>query len=184
MVRFDDMTEDYFKWLCNFVTNDGYLWRASYKVLLQFLFETEFYYSVNNDENRAEDGIELRYRYVYEMDPGCATIFNHLQGRCSVLEMMIALSIKCEVHIMNDPDIGNRTGHWFWEMIDNLGLGYMTDTRFDYDEAESIISCFLNREYASNGSGGLFTVHTTKKDLREVEIWYQMFWYLNEELDR
>ena len=36
---------------------------------------------------------------------------------CSVLEMMIALAIRCEEHIMDDPDVGNRTGQWFWKDV-------------------------------------------------------------------
>ena len=99
---------------------------------------------------------------------------------CSVLEMMIALAIRCEEHIMDDPDVGNRTGQWFWNMIMNLGLGSMTDDQFDKRYAEQVIERFLNREYEQDGEGGLFTVKHCKHDLRTVEIWYQMCWYLDE----
>ena len=62
---------------------------------------------------------------------------------CSVLEMMIALSMRCEEQIMDDPDIGNRTGQWFWDMIDNLGLGEHERLKFDgryVDEGASTVS--------------------------------------------
>lgn len=94
--------------------------------------------------------------------------------------MMIALAIRCEEHIMDDPDIGNRTGQWFWNMIVNLGLGSMNDSKFDRDYVEDIVQKFLDRKYSRNGDGGLFTVNRSRYDLRSVEIWYQMCWYLDE----
>ena len=41
--------------------------------------------------------------------------------------MMIALAIRCEEHIMDDPDAGDRTGQWFWSMLVSLGLGSMDE---------------------------------------------------------
>ena len=93
--------------------------------------------------------------------------------------MMVALAIRCEENIMDDPSYGNRTGQWFWGMIVNLGLGFMTDSRFDEKFVDDVIFRFLNREYEPDGKGGLFTVRNCKYDLRTVEIWYQMCWYLD-----
>jgi hypothetical protein len=136
------------------------------------------------DGNRAEDGIDLRYRFGYEQGYDSPMIATLLDDRpCSVLEMLIALAIRCEEHIMNDPDIGNRTGQWFWNMIINLGLGFMDDTKFDENYVKDVISRFLYRKYKRNGEGGLFTVEHCKNDLRTVEIWYQMCWYLDEVLE-
>ena len=39
---------------------------------------------------------------------------------CSVLEMMVALAICCEETYMDNPNIGNRTGQWFWNMVKNI----------------------------------------------------------------
>ena len=64
-------------------------------------------------------------------------------------------------------------------MINNLGLGDMIDSRFDEFYVEETIDIFLNREYQSNGKGGLFTIKNCDYDLREVEIWYQLCWYLD-----
>mgnify|MGYP003235589453 FL=1 len=93
--------------------------------------------------------------------------------------MILALAIRCEETIMDDPSIGDRTQQWFWGMITNLGLGSMTDSRFDRDAANDILERFLDREYEPDGKGGLFTVRNCDSDLRDVEIWYQMCWYLN-----
>jgi hypothetical protein len=108
------------------------------------------------------------------------TIICSLDGPCSVLEMMIALAVRCEEHIMDDPNIGNRTGQWFWGMIVNLGLGAVTDERYDARLVDERIGRFLNRDYEPNGRGGLFTVRNCKYDLRDVEIWYQLCWYLDD----
>jgi hypothetical protein len=132
------------------------------------------------DANRYEDGIDLRYRFGYAENIGSTLIADYLDDRpCSVLEMLIALSIRLEEHIMNDPAIGDRTGQWFWNMIANLGLGSMDDAKFDRKCAEDIIQRFLNRDYERDGKGGLFTIEHCKEDLRNVEIWYQACWYLD-----
>jgi len=143
--------------------------------LLSYLHDVEFVYSIPKDANRANDGIDLRYRYAYDLldDPR-----RELGGPCSVFEMMVGLAIRCE-SFMDDTAYGDRTGQWFWGMITNLGLGHMTDSKFDEREADVIIDRFLNREYEPNGKGGLFTVRNYDEDLRDVEIWNQLCYYLD-----
>jgi hypothetical protein len=93
--------------------------------------------------------------------------------------MIMALAIRCEENFMDDPSRGNRTQQWFWGMIRNLGLGSMTDDRFDERAVRKTIEIFLNREYEPDGRGGLFTIRHRREDLRNVEIWYQLCWYLD-----
>ncbi len=62
----------------------------------------------------------------------------------------------------------------------NLGLGTMNDSKFNARQVHDIIDIFLNRKYRANGQGGLFIIDNPPKDLRKVEIWYQMHWYLND----
>lgn len=169
-------SNEYFEWMYNLMCGDRYV-NISYRKLLTFLHDTEFIFYIPKDANRAEDGIDLRYRFIWEHD--YPDITEYLDGPCSVLEMMVALAIRCEENIMDNPDVGNRTGQWFWGMITNLGLGSMTDERFDEERARDIIDIFLNREYEPNGKGGLFTVRNCDSDLRDVEIWYQLCWYLD-----
>jgi len=176
----NELNQKYFEWMYRLVCDEGYSKRLSYRKLLDRLHDTEFIYIIGMDSNRAEDGIDLRYRFGYEHKYEHSIIATYLNDlSCSVLEMLIALSIRCEEHIMDDPDIGNRTGQWFWNMIVNLGLGSMTDEKFDIRYVDETISKFLNRKYKRNGDGGLFTVNNYKYDLRTVEIWYQMCWYLD-----
>ena len=80
---------------------------------------------------------------------------------------------------MDDPSIGDRTGQWFWNMVGSLGLGNMVDKEYNCRVADYKIQRFLDREYEPNGKGGLFTVRRCDVDLRGVEIWTQMLWYLD-----
>ena len=80
---------------------------------------------------------------------------------------------------MTDSEYGDRTGLWFWNMVDSLGLGNMVDRYYDKHLVNDILYDFNNRKYAHNGVGGLFTILNTRRDLRDVEIWYQMAWYLD-----
>ena len=176
----DELIDQYFDWMYQLVVDDRYS-NKSYRKLFTRLYDTEFTYTIPMDGNRAEDGIDLRYRFGREHLYSDAMVASCLDDRpCSILEMMIALSIRCEEHIMDDPDIGDRTGQWFWAMIASLGLGSMYDARFDRDRVDDILARFLERDYARNGEGGLFTVNLCRQDMRSIEIWYQMACYLKE----
>ena len=93
--------------------------------------------------------------------------------------MMVALALRCEEHIMEDTNYGDRTSKWFWGMIDSLGLSDMYNDRFNLSYANVIMNRFMNRNYDRNGRGGLFTVKNPEHDMRSTEIWYQMCMYLN-----
>lgn len=173
----DQIINDYFEWLWNFTKCRGH---SQNRKIITLLHNIEFRYSIPMDANREEDGIDLRYRFITEVGipKNYQEVYAYLDGPCSVLEMMIALAIRCEESIMDDPDIGDRTSEWFWLMMKNLGLDYMSDRKFDRNVAEEKISIFLDRRYKRNGEGGLFVVNG-RRDLRKVEIWYQMCWYLD-----
>jgi hypothetical protein len=132
------------------------------------------------DEDRAGDGISMRYRYAIteheHEDPDA--IIDQLDGPCTVLEMLVALANRCEEEIMDNPNIGNRTSQWFWGMITTMGLGAMTDNAFDDVMVYDILDRFMAREYEPDGRGGLFRLRGCPIDLREIDIWCQLSWYL------
>ena len=171
------LREDYYKFLKRLIGEDR---RTKYDKLLSYLFSKEFTYIIDLDGNREADGIELRYRFGYECDIPDAIIANELDNTpCSVLEMMIALANRCEEDLMSDPRYGHRTADWFFIMIDNLGLSSMKDIWFDEGYVKEVIDKFLYRQYEPNGRGGLFVLEG-RRDLRNVEIWVQAMWYLDE----
>lgn len=173
----NDIYEQYFKWLCDIVNVST----VSYDKLLRLLHRTKFRWINIKDKNRAEDGTDLRFRFRKSIDGLSRNeVLNwHDKEPCSVLEMMIALAIRAEEQIMDDPQVGNRTTQWFWGMVSSLGLTGMSDNMFDLIEVKDIIERFLNREYSPDGKGGLFTIRDCEYDLRDVEIWTQLCWYLD-----
>lgn len=173
----ETIKQEYFDWMYDLMCENVASDQISYRKLFNFLHTAEFRYSIPKDENRAHDGINFRYHFNVSEYPDC-DILGMLKGPCSVLEMMVALATRCE-NIMDDEHYGDRTRQWFWGMIKSLGLSDMTDDRFDHRKTFETIERFLDREYEPNGKGGLFTIKLTDKDLRKVEIWYQMCWYLN-----
>lgn len=170
----------YFDWLYQLVCNDLYSVRSSHRKLLMRLHSIEFSWLIPLDKNRAYDGVALRRRFEDESacDPGLMDLY-FKDVPCSVLEMMIALSLRCEESIMCDPSCGNRTGQWFWSMIVSLGLGGITDQRYSREYVDNVIFRFLTRNYDQDGRGGLFTIPDCGVDLRDVQIWTQLCWYLD-----
>ena len=173
----NNVTIDYFDWMYNLVCRNRYSKNISFKKVFSYLNDTKFTYSIRMDLNRAKDGTELRRRYANEFK--IANIYDRICGPCSVLEMMIALANRCEVDYMDDPAFGDRTVQWFWGMIANLGLGSMIDTRYDKQHVDEVLYTFLNRKYERDGRGGLFRIRDSHEDMRKVEIWYQMCYYLD-----
>lgn len=177
MTHRDEINIEYFTWLFDIVCKHSYPREISYKKLLQHLHKIEFKPLLERDENRAEDGLSLRYRFSCERtDLGDAEYY--LDGPCSMLELMVALALRIE-EVMDDPTMGDRTSQWFWSMVTSLGLGSMTDTRFDREAINEAALIFMNREYEPNGAGGLFTIRNCTRDVRDVEIWIQACWYMD-----
>lgn len=172
----NDLREDYFEWMYDTVCRGRFAKENSYRELLTYLHSVEYTWILSDDVNRAEDGEEgLRWRFAYENH---IQIRHELDGPCSVLEMILALAYKCE-EIMDDAAVGDRTVQWFWKMINNLGLSGMTDRRFDLLYVEDTVQRFLNREYEPDGHGSLFVIRNCRYDLRDVETWTCMLWYLD-----
>lgn len=177
----NEIQERYFDWMYSRVMGED----RRYSKLLRRLNEIPFTYILPMDENRMDDGFDLRYRFGHECGYDDRDIANRLDiSDCSVLEMMVALAIRCEEGLMDDPDLGDRTSMWFRDMIENLGLTGMDDRRYNQQYVDAHIDIFLRRRYAPDGEGGLFRLKHATEDMRNVQIWYQMSWYLNEINDK
>lgn len=174
-----NLSLEYLDWLKSFVLQEEYFTKK-YDSFFELLYDTDFTYCVPMDQNREEDGFDLRYRFINEHNYKQEHI-EELERPCSVLEMMIALSIRMEENFGYDPyEYGDRTGQWFWKMVSNIGLtGHITDDDFDSAFIKRKISRCLERQYQSNGRGGFFIVPNIKEDLRDVDIWKQAVWYLD-----
>lgn len=163
--------------------SDGYLnWlmdkvgvKEEYIKLFIALSNREFTWFVDNDENRAVDGLNLRSAYGY---------FTGLENKpCTVLEMLIGLSIRVGEEILWDGET-DYSEILFWKMIENLHLETMTNDNFDEKYFNSRIDIFLNREYENDGDGALFKLShfhpKSQKRWKNTEIWFQMQTWINE----
>lgn len=164
---------DYFDWLYFMVVpNPG---KNQYRKLLTTLHSIEFRYFVDYDENRASDGENLRWYYV---DDGGNDEILRWKEPCTVLEMIISLAMRMD-NIVGDTDGELDIVHWFWMMMYNLDLDWMFDDRFDKSYLNGRVKMFLDRTYQPDGEGNIIYISGCDTDLRDVEIWWQMCWYLD-----
>lgn len=177
----DKIVNDYFEWLIDIISDKRFGDNISYRKLLMYLHTANFKVVIQDDTNRANDGISMRWRFAQDTsrERYYDEISECLSGPCSVLEMMVALAVRCEETIMDDPRYGNRTGQWFWKMVVNLGLSTMYNNKFDKKLVSVVVDKFVNREYEPNGQGGLFIIRNCSYDLRVVPIWTQLCWFLD-----
>lgn len=158
---------------------DGYQYSELLDVLNGITFQTAF----PLDDNRADDGIELRYKYGWYHHIPQTVIASELDYEpCSVLEMLVALADRCEHALMEDPLKGDRTAVWFWMFIENLDLLFPNgDLTLVYDGGlyiKQTIHKFMSRDYDRNGVGGLFPIPDSNVDMREIDIWLQLHKYM------
>lgn len=165
------MTRDeYFHELCDLVlAKDS---DVSYEMLMRILFEREFRWTNDLDANRARDGLDVRAIYL-----------DHDHSPCSWLEMLIGLAQRMSFIQ------GGEVSYWFWELIQNLGLDRMRDSKLrrGYGRQSYLVKNKLqrieDRTFDFDGSGGIFPLQHPKEDQRNVEIWYQMHAWLEENYD-
>jgi hypothetical protein len=141
--------------------------------LLRQLHNKQFYWWVPNDDNRVEDGRDLRHEFLMEHD--IEADLDQMGLGCSFLEMLIGLSRRLAFEGGGHPHV------WFWHLLGNLNLTECNDrSRYSHEEVDDRISTVIWRTYSRNGRGGLFPLRRSRKDQREVELWYQMSAYLLE----
>ena len=169
---------DYFNWIYEMMC-DGL--DESYYKLFDYLYNCQFVWTIPEDASRAIDGKNFRYQFGYLYSISRSTIDETFgNSPCSVLEMLAALAYRCEDTIMSNTKLGDRTAQWFWSMLSSIGISNQTDEVFNASLVGHKIYIFLNRTYKKNGKGGAFTIHDKSKDMRRVDLWYQMCYYLNE----
>lgn len=184
----DDKTirYDYFEWLCDKVSDKSC--DKSYLMLLEDLRKIPFVTILELDNNRAEDGKYLREEYaIYE-----AHSLNALRaieaGECSVLEVLISIAERMRFELTStDADENNDIYQYFWQMLHNLGLDSFDDEDYvdlgGHAAVFEIVADWLDRSYSPDGKGGIFPLRHPDYDQRDVELWYQMQAYLEENYD-
>lgn len=167
---------EYYMWLRHLVTKPP-MKDFVHNKLLKILYEREYIPDNSYDNNRMVDGLYMREKYARQTTKTDEEYGKKMQyidasfGRdpCSMLEMMIALAYRHDKKYAEDLD----TFGLFWFMIESMGLSSETDIAINEKRVNKVIDNFLDRRYSPDGRGSLFYVPSTKKDMRELEIWYQ-----------
>ncbi len=145
----------------------------TYWRLLKTLFKKEFVWLVANDDNRIEDGKDLRYQFIDE--EGLVNVdVGWVQLGCSMLELLVGLSRRLAFEADGEPR------DWFWHLIENLDLRYTDAHQFNAREVDDILDRVIWRTYHQDGRGGLFPLQQAREDQRTVELWYQLSAYVLE----
>ena len=160
------------RWLADIVDVDIREYEFTLDALQRYIFND----AVGNDSNRTMDAINLRRCFEDEVGE---KVYICDDEHCTLLEMMVALAERA-ADLMWDAYDDDQTVHYFWVMFTNLGLDEYTNSRYDDDKVETICENLLCRRYTKHGKGGLFQVKNVPGDMRKVEIWSQMNWYLTE----
>jgi len=172
---------DYQKYLISLVDDKkGTFWN-NYSFLMGLLNDISYVYNIEMDKNRAEDGIQLRYEYDYEYGEIDLPVSEVLcDTPCSVLEMLVALSLRCYDEFLSGFDEKTASpNRVFRDMIANLGLIEQTNSAFSFDICSKKVHIFLYREYEKDGFGNIFRVNPSDLDCRKTEIWWQMMRYVD-----
>lgn len=171
----EPLEETYFKWLCDKVLNvRNSTPSLRFDRLFRILHETEFSWTILGDDNRAADGVELRSEFLSQTRMIASR--DWLFIGCSLFEMFIAFSERAEFV----TEMSRQ--HWFWHILQNLGLDQFNDANIIADEyIYDVLHRLIWRQYDYDGRGGLFPLQNPTQDQTKVEIWYQFFAYLDEQ---
>lgn len=155
-----------------------------YSIIIEELYNTEFSYDtailVGNDTNRIQDAIDLRKDFI--VSNGFSFM---LSDPPNLLEVMVALARRFE-YILNVDTRADDTALRFWELMHNLEFDKIKDVEFYNNKTGYMnfvndrIGRLLGRDYSANGYGGFFPLKDPKENQRNVEIWYQLAAYINE----
>ena len=161
------LEQDYFEWLTSQIDLRG---SRTYFGMLERLHNTEFVWTVPNDDNRVQDGLDLRGEFL---DGKKGTLENR---GASVLEVLIGLSRRVAF------TAGGDSSEWAWILLKNLRLNKCADplSNGKANKIDDILEVLIWRTYQINGEGGFFPLQWAKEDQTKIEIWYQMNEYVSE----
>lgn len=160
---------DYFYALVDRVNGYGY------EDMLRVLYSYPFEIIVETDANLLPNVFALRDEYGYKPKP-------YEKDMANCFEIFISLASKFD-WLLSDLKNPDRTEEWFWMMMKNTGLIFYDNEHFNRDDIESICDVFVHRKYKTNGYGGPFPLRQPRKNVRRVDLWYQINWYVNENFE-
>lgn len=171
----EPIEEVYFNWLYSKVASVDVTPTPSltWVTLIRDLHNTEFAWLITGDDNRAEEGLDLRVEFFRESGLDQDSPWSSVP--CSVLEMMIAFSRRASFASELSPR------EWFWIFLENLGVAEYSDNRLGISQiVNEVLDPFIWRTYDTHGNGGMFPLNEPEHDQTTVELWYQFCEYVVE----
>jgi len=164
---------EYYIWLTKKIDIPN---NKQYLGLFERMHNVEFVWTVPNDDNRVQDGLDLRSEFLNIQDGGEITI-----GGVTCLEVLVALSRR----VAFIADGAHHSRKWAWTLLKNLGLQRFSDplTPEKTARVDNILHDLIWRHYHANGRGGFFPLQNPEVDQTTVEIWYQLNAYVSEMTD-
>lgn len=169
--------QDYFQWLTSQIElpTDN---RHTYNDLFTRMYETEFVWHIPHDDDRVQDGLDLRSQFMHQTQRKRSSDLDAIIHKgASVLEVLIALSIRVAF------TAGGHAPSWAWTLIENLNLDQASDplTAGKANRVEEILERLIWRTYQRDGQGGFFPIEGwVDPDQTKIDIWSQMNIYVNE----
>jgi hypothetical protein len=178
------LVRPYFRWLYDQVVyfNDPQGMQSYWQVCAR-MQDMTFLDLVEHDSNRIAEATNLRDRFLATL----ADVTPHdrndlLFPDASIFEVLVALAERANYMVEMDMY------KWFNIFLRNLGLDRYSDgycLLHLTGNIDRILNRFNRRSYRANGhNGGLFPLEHPTRDQREVELWYQMGAYINENTAR
>lgn len=168
---------DYFEYIIEYLSGDGWGDEPSYRELLSILYKYEFKVVVEMDHNRVKNALYLRDHLAEEA--GLDIISDDY---CSVLDILMHLAdrIAFNVDRLGEHETGLRC--YFWEMIENFGFRECTDENknWDVEEVMDDLDRWIYRNYGDNGNCTPFPICHTVSKYNKFELWDQMQIYIEE----
>jgi hypothetical protein len=136
--------------------------------LIKYLFNTDYIWTLPDDVNRAQDGIDLRCWWANGkgLDKNRYELIFSNKPRCSVLELLVSFSNRIENDFMGDPN-GDKTSLWFDMMLRNLGI-FEDLITFDQGRVDHALLLFFDHKIS------LFGIPNA-----DISLWNQMNYWLN-----
>ena len=191
--------KNYREYLINMVERPD----EDYRFLLEVLWDKEFYFILPRDEDRGRDGLDLRLEAGIE-DPGIfgpCRILEVLIALAKRYEFELynwgemhryrkgknIFSLDPPEEELSDElvdDVIRTRADLFWVFMENLGLSEYNRKNWSHThvlvEIDEIISRWLERNFEYDGVGSPFPLKRPQKNMRRVELWYQLQAYIIE----
>jgi hypothetical protein len=178
MIAATALPDAYFNWLYDqLFKHRDVISRLSYTTMCHCMHQIEFRCIVPFDDNRIAYASTFRNQYLEDSGLSGLELTNLMLPNATMLEVLYGLARQA------DDMIPIMVPTWFEIFFTNLGLVKYNDEyclkHNTYPMVRRLVR-FNNRDYRSDGLGGIFPLRKSDGDQREVELWRQMGAWMTE----